>query len=122
MNGSLLLVDSAFTTPIVSPFDNTKNYTGVVFDNTYNMTNNTGTISGQIQTPKNGTQIFNWWTDWFDITLRVIQVIFGLLFGNFAGQIFDIFGFPFYFKATIWTIYGLLLSITAIYYLTGKGL
>lgn len=126
INGGIFIVENtAPNFPLTSPFDNTHhigNVSKTSFGNLYNATNNNGTVTNQVENPTNGTTPFNWFTDWFNITLAVIQTIFGVLFGGFIGQVMALFAFPDAFFVVVYALHGFFLLITAIYYLTGKGL
>lgn len=128
INGGIFIVEQTMPSfPLTSPFNNAVNISNVTassFGNLYNGTNNNGTVTSQISTPINGTthSPFNWFGDWFNISLAVLQTLFGVLFGGFIGQVLGLFGFPFAFIVVIYAIEGVFLAITAIYYLTGKGL
>lgn len=126
VNGGIFIVENtAPNFPLTSPFDNThhiSNVTKASFGNLYNATNNNGTVSNQIANPTNGTTPFNWFTDWFNISLAVVQTIFGILFGGFIGQVFALFAFPWPFTFVVSAFQGFFLIITGVYYLTGKGL
>ncbi len=113
--------------PLTSPFDNTKtigNVTKSSFGNLYNATNNTGTISNQIDNPTNSTtnKPLDWYIDWFNISLSVVQTMLQILFGGFLAQALGLFGYPSAFFVGIYAIQGFFLIITAVYYVTGKGL
>jgi hypothetical protein len=126
INGGIFIVENtAPNFPLISPFDNAQHIANVTvgsFGNLYNATNNTGTVSSTIQTPTNGSSPFNWFTDWFNITLAVVQTLFGIMFGGFIGQVMGLFAFPWPFFVVVYALHGFFLIISAIYYLTGKGL
>lgn len=123
INGGILIVDGAISTPLKSPFDITPNVTAATQPNIFNATDSSGTLTENITSNvinNTDSSILDPVADFVFFPLQVIWNFIQLLTGGFIFENLTIFGFPTTFVFVMQGIIGILLVITIIYYFTGR--
>jgi hypothetical protein len=124
INGAILLVDSLSDTPLVTPFDISKQVQGKTMPSIYNSTSSSNTLVNNMTTNvRNGTgssTVLNFLQDSFFYPLAILQGIINFLTGGFIWQALALFGMPIVFVYVLQGILGFLLARTILYYVTGR--
>ena len=124
INGAILLVDSLSDTPLVTPFDISKQVQGKTMPSIYNSTSSSNTLVNNMTTNvRNGTgssTVLNILQDSFFYPLAILQGIINFLTGGFIWQALALFGMPIVFVYVLQGILGFLLARTILYYVTGR--
>ncbi len=122
--GSFVATEGA---SITEPFTGA-NVTSVEQLNFYNGTDQSGTTLGNLTNPSQtgtnstgGDETFDWFTDYIEVALVSLQILFGIATGAFIADFLSIFNFPDYFIQAIYGAIGFLAVLWVAYFITGKG-
>lgn len=128
INAGVLLVDTAFTTPLVTPFDTTTSVSGISSGVPSQIANYT-TSSGLTQNLTSGSQA-NSTIGGASATLNPIDTLFfplaalwtfiQFVTGGFVFQVIGLFGMPAIFVYSLMGIIGILFARSVIYFVWGR--
>jgi len=112
---------------ITEPFTGS-NVTSIDQPNFYNGTDQTNTSLGNLTNPaQTGTNStgdpisFDWFTDYIEVALVSLQILFAIATGGFIADFVAVFNFPAYFVQAIYGAIGFLAVLWVAYFITGKG-